>query len=182
MLLPELSILRKLFCKASLRKIYDANDLQALSFACETEQKYFSELLEFAKYVPCKGLAEYSYCKSSQAVYEHFCYLESEKKEFFYVLHLDVKCSIVKKELISIGSLNISIVHPREVFASAIRECACHILLVHNHPSGDPSPSQEDFNLTQRLCQVGLLVGIDVLDHIVIGNGSYVSFAERRLM
>lgn len=113
------------------------------------------------------------------------CYhekLRDYKKERFYCLLLDAKHRILKEELVSIGSLNFSIIHPREVFAPAIKEAAESILLLHNHPSGDPTPSREDIHITRRLVEVGKLVGIEVIDHIIIGNGCYVSFTEQKLL
>lgn len=108
--------------------------------------------------------------------------LRDYKKEHFFALLLDCKHCMIREELVSIGSLNLSIVHPREVFAPAIRESAESLILVHNHPSGNPQPSQEDLQVTSRLVKVGKLVGIEVLDHIIIGNGDYVSFAESNLL
>lgn len=121
--------------------------------------------------------------KSSALVFEHFQeVLRNEKREHFYSVLLDSKHRIIRKDLVSVGSLNLSIVHPREVFAPAIRESASCVLFVHNHPSGDPTPSHEDIQVTKRLIQVGELVGIKVLDHVIIGSGSYTSFVEAKLM
>ncbi len=108
--------------------------------------------------------------------------LRDQKKEKFFVVLLDCKHRVIREELVSIGCLNVSIVHPREVFAAAIREAAESILLIHNHPSGDPTPSKEDIQVTRRLVEVGKLVGIEILDHLVIGNGCYISFAEQKLL
>ncbi len=83
---------------------------------------------------------------------------------------------------ISEGSLTSSIVHPREVFNPVIRESAAGIILVHNHPSGDPAPSKEDREITKRLKEVGELVGVKVLDHVIIGNGRYMSFADEGML
>jgi DNA repair protein RadC len=83
---------------------------------------------------------------------------------------------------VSIGSLNSSIVHPREVFAIAVKRAASGIVLVHNHPSGDPEPSREDIETTTRLVNAGSILGIKVLDHVIIGNGRYISFKEQGLM
>ena len=88
----------------------------------------------------------------------------------------------MREDLISEGILTASLVHPREVFAPAIREAASALLLVHNHPSGDPEPSPEDLEITRRLVAAGELVGIRVVDHVVIGEGCYVSFLERGLI
>ena len=83
---------------------------------------------------------------------------------------------------VSIGNLNSSIVHPREVFAEAIKKSSASMILVHNHPSGDTKPSREDINITERLVEAGDIMGIKVLDHIIIGDGSYLSFKEENII
>ncbi|MDJ0522664.1 MAG: DNA repair protein RadC [Planctomycetota bacterium] len=103
-------------------------------------------------------------------------------KERFVMVMLDAKNRVIREERVSEGILTASLVHPREVFAPAIRDGAAGIVVVHNHPSGDPEPSPEDHEVTARLCAVGELVGIRVLDHVVIGDGCYVSFLERGLI
>jgi len=97
------------------------------------------------------------------------------KKEHFMTLHLDTKHGVIGEEIVSVGSLDASIVHPREIFKTAVKRSASAILCIHNHPSGDPTPSPEDVAVTRRLCEAGRLLGIDVLDHLVIGDGRYVS-------
>ena len=104
------------------------------------------------------------------------------KKEHFKIAILDTKNQIISIENISIGTLNASIVHPRDVFNIAIKKNANSIILVHNHPSGDTSPSDEDINVTNRLVEAGKLLGIKVLDHLIIGDNRYLSFKEERLM
>ncbi len=112
-------------------------------------------------------------------VFEFFHHeMRDARKEQFLVLLLDGKNRIIRKVLISEGSLNQSIVHPREVFAPAVRESAAAVIFIHNHPTGDPTPSREDREITRRLCEAGEILGIKVLDHIIIGDGSYVSFVE----
>jgi len=119
---------------------------------------------------------------SSNEVYHHYhAQLRDRKKEVFLALLLDSKNRLIREVCVSEGSLNASIVHPREVFSPAVRESAAAVLFIHNHPSGDPAPSREDIELTRRLREAGELMGIRVLDHIVIGNGSYVSFTDRGL-
>lgn len=103
-------------------------------------------------------------------------------KEHFNIAILDTKNQILAIENISIGTLNASIVHPRDVFSIAIKRNANSIILIHNHPSGDPEPSREDVNITHRLIEVGNLVGIKVLDHIIIGDNRYISFKEKNLI
>ncbi|WFA09486.1 DNA repair protein RadC [Tissierella sp. Yu-01] len=100
-------------------------------------------------------------------------------KEHFRIAILDTKNQILSIENISVGTLNASIVHPRDVFKIAIKRNANSILLIHNHPSGDTTPSNEDINITNRLIDAGNLVGIKVLDHIIIGDNKYLSFKEK---
>ncbi len=124
-------------------------------------------------------------CRYSQPqeVYQHFRgRLADRKRELFIVLLLDSKNRLLREVQISEGSLTASIVHPREVFAAVVRESAAALLLVHNHPSGDPTPSREDREITLRLKEAGELMGVRVLDHIVIGSEGYVSFADRGLL
>ena len=100
------------------------------------------------------------------------------REEHFVVLFLNTKNHVIGRDTISVGSLNTSIVHPREVFKAAIRRNSASILCAHNHPSGDPAPSSEDILLTRRLRDAGELVGIELLDHIVIGDRRFVSLKE----
>lgn len=121
--------------------------------------------------------------KNPWDVYKYFIdemgYLE---KEIFKIVLLNTKSEIIEDIDISIGTLTSSLVHPREVFREAIRKSSHSIILVHNHPSGSIEPSVEDKNTTQRLINVGQIVGIDVLDHIIIGGDSYFSFKENGIM
>jgi DNA repair protein RadC len=106
-----------------------------------------------------------------------------ERREFFVGLYLSSRNAVLRAEVISLGSLNASIVHPREVFVPAIRESAAAIILLHNHPSGDPTPSEEDLAITRRIVEAGSILGVEVLDHVVVGrDDSFVSMRERRLM
>jgi len=114
-------------------------------------------------------------------IFNLFSFLNQETKEYFITLHLDGKNRIVCMEEVSVGSLNQSIVHPREVFKTALLSSAAAIVLIHNHPSGDPLPSREDREITRRLKEAGDLLGIRVLDHIIIGD-TYMSFVEQGLL
>ena len=100
-------------------------------------------------------------------------------REHFYALLLNTKNVVLAIELVSIGSLNASIVHPREILKPAIVASAASILLVHNHPTGDAEPSKEDIEFTRRMVKCGELIGIELLDHVIIGNGSFASLKER---
>jgi DNA repair protein RadC len=115
-------------------------------------------------------------------VSDTFQFLMKETKEMFITLHLDGKNRIICMDLVSIGTLNQSIVHPRSVFQTACLSNAAAILCVHQHPTGDPSPSSEDISITRRLKEAGEIMGIRLLDHIIVGDGEYLSFVERGLL
>ena len=120
-----------------------------------------------------------TYLSSASEVYAHFGpLLVDDKRESFYIVLLSGKNRVMSKIRISQGSLSASIVHPREAFRPAIREAAAAVIFVHNHPSGDPTPSDEDRSITERLRRAGELMGIPVLDHVVVGRGRYWSFAD----
>ena len=108
--------------------------------------------------------------------------LQDSKKELFKIVLLDSQNCMMRDVTISEGSLTASIVHPREVFKPAIRESAAAIILIHNHPSGDPAPSREDKAITSKLVSTGEMVGIKVLDHIIIGQKGYFSFCDEQLL
>lgn len=108
--------------------------------------------------------------------------LEAKKKEVFHVALLDSQNGLRRDVRVSEGSLSASIVHPREVFRAAILEAAAHLILVHNHPSGDPTPSKEDIHLTRQLVEGARLLGLAIHDHVIIGHGRHVSLAQRGLL
>ena len=117
--------------------------------------------------------------QGSHDIYAHFRErLASETVEFFIAVLLDNKNRKLRDVIVGQGSLTASIVHPRDVYARVIRYSAAAVLFVHNHPSGDPTPSREDIEITRRLREVGELVGVRVLDHVIIGAGRYVSFVD----
>ena len=121
--------------------------------------------------------------RSSAEIFRHFQpQMEGLKKECFWNVLLDGKNRILRVVRISEGCLTSSLVHPREVFRPAIREAAAGILFVHNHPSGDPAPSQEDVRITGRLVETGKIVGIRALDHVIIGAYTYFSFADQGIL
>ncbi|TFB24936.1 JAB domain-containing protein [Filobacillus milosensis] len=101
------------------------------------------------------------------------------KQEHFVALYLDTKNQVIHRQTIFIGSLNSSIVHPREVFKEAIKRSAASVICAHNHPSGDPAPSNEDIHVTKRLSESGKVIGIELLDHLVIGDQKFISLKEK---
>ena len=108
--------------------------------------------------------------------------IKDQQREHFLCLYLNARNQVIHKEIVSIGSLSSAIVHPREVFRTAVAQAAASVILAHNHPSGDVSPSQDDINLTRRLVQAGEIMGIDVLDHLIIGSDDFISLKERGLI
>lgn len=106
----------------------------------------------------------------------------TEDREMFCCVLLDTKNRPINNHIVSIGTLNSTLVHPREVFRPAIRASANAIILSHNHPSGDPEPSKEDIMITKRLVEVGEMVGINVLDHVIVGDKSFISLKQENLM
>lgn len=108
--------------------------------------------------------------------------IKDKAKEHFKLILLDSRNKIIGISTISIGTLNASLVHPREIFKEAIIHNSASVVLAHNHPSGDPEPSEEDIKITERLVESGKILGIEVIDHIVIGKTNFVSFKERGLL
>lgn len=105
--------------------------------------------------------------------------LRHKKQEFMKLLLLNTKSCLISEKDISIGTVNAALVSPREVFIEALQKNAVYIILLHNHPSGDPTPSLEDVQLTMRIREAGNLIGVELLDHIVIGDNCYVSLKEQ---
>jgi DNA repair protein RadC len=121
--------------------------------------------------------------RDAREVYEAFRQEYAERdREVFTVVLLDGKNQVLGFNVVSVGSLTAALIHPREVFKPAILSNAAALILVHNHPSGDPEPSAEDRAITERLKQVGELVGIRILDHVIIADGTFRSFAEENLL
>ena len=119
---------------------------------------------------------------SPREVWQQCKDIRESKKEHFVVFFLDTQNQEIKRELISIGTLNASLIHPREVFEPAIKHLASHIILAHNHPSGSLEPSEEDLNVTKRLTDSGRLLGIEVIDHVIVTDKSYKSLKESNLI
>ncbi len=139
--------------------------------------------LQLGKQVCCVPLRAGERFLNSRELYQRYrARFFYANKEFFFSLHLNSKNKLIREVLISIGSLSSSVVHPREVFAPAVRDSTAALIFMHNHPSGDPSPSKEDRECTQRLIHAGQILGIRVLDHIVIGHDDYYSFADSGIL
>jgi DNA repair protein RadC len=139
--------------------------------------------LELGKRSNAENNGQNSSFKCSEEVASYYTpLLRDLKKEQFRVILLDIKNKIIREELISQGSLNSSIVHPREVINPAIRNSAASVIFIHNHPSGDPEPSLDDIEITKRLQKSFSIVGIKILDHIIIGYQDYFSFKQKQMI
>jgi DNA repair protein RadC len=136
--------------------------------------------IELGKRVLAAPLSTGTRIGSSADLFRHYYpILRDLRHEIFKVVLLDAKHTIIRDMTVSEGSLTLSVVHPREVFNPAVRESAAAVIFVHNHPSGDPQPSAEDRMLTTRLIEAGEVLGIQVLDHVIIGDRQYISFADK---
>jgi len=121
--------------------------------------------------------------RGAEDVFRHFrMRLRDAKQEHFFLLLLDSRKRFLAEVAISQGTMERALVHPRDVFGAAVRERAGAVVIVHNHPSGDPTPSPEDINVTKRLLEAGTLIGIPLLDHVVLGEGRYTSLAEKGML
>lgn len=147
------------------------------------------------KAVQLKCIVELSRRMSKAAAEETLCFTDPQTVAQYYmedfrhslqeqmaVMMLNTKGRLLGEQLISKGTVNASLITPREIFIEALHHHAVGILLVHNHPSGDPTPSREDIQITERIQQAGTLIGIEVLDHVIIGDKKYISFRERKLL
>ena len=131
-----------------------------------------------------KAQATNNLCFTSPATIADY-YMEDlrhEEQEQLILMMLNTKSRLISDKILTKGTVNSSLISPREIFIESLKKDAVYIILVHNHPSGDPSPSREDIAVTKRLKEAGLLIGIQLIDHIIIGDNRYVSFKERRIL
>ncbi|MGG1880346.1 DNA repair protein RadC [Paenibacillus cisolokensis] len=144
-------------------------------------RKHAEKLLELVRRVMEE--APIRYIRKPEDVYQAMVAdMSVLDKEHFMIILLNTKNRVISIETISVGGLNSAIVHPREVFKPAIIKGAASLICTHNHPSGDPTPSTEDIRLTERLINAGEILGIDVLDHVIVGTEGYVSLKEKALI
>jgi DNA repair protein RadC len=122
------------------------------------------------------------FINSPEDVLKEIDHIRENKKENFICLYLDARNKLIYKETVSIGTLNENLVHPREVFEPAVRNLAAQIVLVHNHPSGDPEPSEDDLMITKRLLEAGKIMGVEINDHIIVTKGNHFSFKKAKLI
>ena len=156
-----------------LMKVKGIGKVKAIQIVC---------LVEFSKRIARKSAASSLQFASSKTVADY--YMEDMRhceKEKLIMIMLNTKCKFIADKLISVGTVNSSLISAREIFIDALKADAVHIILVHNHPSGDPSPSKEDILVTQRVKEAGRLIGVTLIDHIIIGDNCYVSLKEKNL-
>ncbi len=173
----------------SLETLLDASlqDLQQIKGIGVAKACQIKACLEIARRVNTNGsdTAQNKRRKKVASPADIFTFLKPKlahhKKEHFVLVSFDTRNNIIGIDTISIGTLNASLVHPRELFEIAIRKHAASVIIAHNHPSGDPDPSDEDIRVTSKLIEAGKLLGIQVLDHIIVGNNTFYSFSEEGL-
>jgi DNA repair protein RadC len=169
-------------------KKFKAENLPAISFG---ELKTFPGLgpAKACEILACfelgkrllKGKAAEFYLKPED-VYKELRDIRDHKKEHFVIFFLDSRNQEIRRDVISVGSLNASLVHPREVFEPAVKNLAAQVILAHNHPSGDTEPSENDLELNKRLVEAGKILGIEVIDHVIIAKNGYLSFKEKGIL
>ena len=135
-------------------------------------------VLEFSRRVLDRGMGMDKPITSPAEALPELRHIRDLKKEHFVCIYLNARNQVIKTETVSIGSLNASLVHPRECFAPAVGISAASVILGHNHPSGDVTPSREDIELTRRMVQAGEILGIEVVDHLIVGSDRFISMKE----
>ena len=144
----------------------------------KTQMLTLQAVIEFARRVLEKGMGVEPSITTPLDVLPELRNIKDRKKEHFVTIFLNARNQVIQTEIVSVGSLNASLVHPREVFFPAVASSAVKVILAHNHPSGDVTPSREDIELTRRIVQAGEIMGIEVLDHLIVGSERFLSMKE----
>ncbi len=153
----------------------EISDLLTLRGVGDAKATLITAAIEFSRRRLCPSITKISYPTDILPAVRHFV---TRAQEYFIVISLNGAHEIIKTRVVSIGILNRTIIHPREVFSDSLKERAASIILAHNHPSGNLEPSNEDIEVTKRLVESGELLGIKVLDHIIFSQNNYYSFTE----
>lgn len=170
--------------KQGIRGIYDLSleDLQQVSGIGRVKSIQIKAIAELSKRISKNNAVtklKISSPGSIAKIYmEELRYLQQEHLK---IVFLDTKNQIISDEFLTVGTVNASLINPREVFIEALKHNAVHVILLHNHPSGDPTPSREDILITKRVINAGEIIGIKLIDHIIIGDGDYISLKEQGL-
>lgn len=166
------------------KKVIDASykELRNMRGVGPTKAAQILAAIELGKRLHKEREEKAVYIHSPADVLKEVEHIRENKKENFITLYLDARNKLIHKETISVGTLTAILVHPREVFEPAIRHLAAQIVLVHNHPAGDPSPSEEDLEVTNQLVAAGKIIGIGVKDHTIVSKNGLFSFKESKLL
>ena len=160
----------------------DARQLSRLKGLGNAKASILVASFELARRALDKGLGVLPVISSPAEIVPMLADIKDQRKEYFVCLYLNARNQVIHREVVSIGSLSASIVHPREVFQAGVANSAASVILAHNHPSGDVSPSKDDIDLTLRLVKAGQIMGIEVLDHIIMAANDFLSLRERGVM
>ncbi|MFH1071926.1 MAG: DNA repair protein RadC [Nanoarchaeota archaeon] len=174
---------RQLICTRTLQEVSQMSLPELSTQLGKVKAMQLVAAFELGKRVQMQEQASQVHIQTSEDVLRLLqSRLLDKKKEHFFGLYLDARLNLIKLELLFIGTLNSSLVHPREIFYQAIKECASSIILCHNHPSGNPEPSDEDTRMTRQLMDASRIMGIDILDHVIIAGKNYLSMKEAGLL
>lgn len=180
-----INLSNKIFTKYNLKTLSrtELNKLKKISGIGKVKASQIMACFELARRLNSFKKNKKPIIKNAKDIVKIFTpEMDTLKKEHFKGIYLNSRKRIIKEETIFIGSLNESLVHPREIFQIALNENAAAIILLHNHPSGDPSPSSFDIEITKELIESGKILGIEILDHIILGDNKYTSFKEKNLL
>jgi len=179
-----LDLSRQILRKFSKRKFLKLklDDLVRIKGINKAKASTILAAIEFTKRLLNLGEETLPKVKSKQDVIAQFGYLREKTREHFAVIYLNARNEVIFKKHLFIGTLNSNICHPREVFQYALLHNASSVILVHNHPSGDPEPSEADIVVTKRMVEAGKIMGVEVLDHVIITKNKAVSFKEKKLI
>jgi DNA repair protein RadC len=158
------------------------SDIQKFGFKKASANRLLLSLKLVGKLKKLKAPEKYTIRSPKDAALYLMDEMSELKQENFVVLFLNTKNQVIGKQTIFIGGLAMSIAHPREVFREAVKKSCANVIISHNHPSGNPSPSSEDLDLTKRMVEAGLIMGIEVLDHVIIGDRQFISLKEKGYM
>ncbi|MCT4598217.1 MAG: DNA repair protein RadC [Vallitalea sp.] len=168
--------------KQGIRGINDLTleDLQKISGIGRVKSIQIKAIAELSKRISkYNGVAKVKISSPSSIASIYMEEMRYLQQEHLKIVFLDTKNKIISDKFLTVGTVNASLINPREVFIQALRHNAVHVILLHNHPSGDPTPSREDISITERIIEAGEIVGIKLLDHLIIGDGNYMSLKEQ---
>lgn len=179
-----LQLAQDILSKYGDKKLIDASfeELRNIHGVGPTKAAQVMASIELGKRLYKEKVEKEVFINSSEDVLKEVEHIRENKKENFIVLYLDARNRLIYKETVSIGILNANLIHPREVFEPAVRYLAAQIIIVHNHPSGNPEPSEEDLEITEKLVKSGKILGIEVIDHVIVTKNKFLSMKEKEIL